>query len=317
MRQSRIKDMLDEDLLFRVCGMWSQEPELKNNEIARRLRIPAKRVTMLVQRAKSLGYIRRVFTPPARKQMEDELRERLAAIAVRRVFVVPGEAAGVGHAAARYFEARGRNRAGVVVDGGQTVAAFVQALRSFAFQRLTITPIAADPASYATSAFELTLRMAAKYPDRVRLNRLPSWSQGRLKELIERIQRDARSASFVFLGVGPWQQGFTALDFVEHLGLDAAQLYDKYRSEVVAAAAYCPLGANGGGVAIDEIDCRMPRSLSLSDLRTMAASAKKHVVMLAASAAKEQAVRSALRACACNTLIVDDRLAAALLAGEP
>src|SRR5205823_3261734 len=82
------------------------------------------------------------------------------------------------------------------------------------------------------------------------------------------VQSTARAADFVLLGTGPWKPGFTALEFVRHLGLDPSELQETCRG-VVCLSGYHALDAGGNYVKIQQIDDRMPRSLSFHQLRAL------------------------------------------------
>jgi DNA-binding transcriptional regulator LsrR (DeoR family) len=241
-----------------------------------------------------------------------ELEHRVAGFGVRRVEVV-GCAHSVGHAAARFFEREAKSGQTLVLDGGKTVGAFVEALASHAFERMTIIPICADPASCEIAAYELVTRVAVKYPIAGTCEKLPYWHGPHLDEIHDRIRRRARKADFVILGAGPWQRHYTALDFVKHLGLDSEAIYAKYRGRVCGVVGYCAVARDGHHVTLKEIDERLPRSLDFDDLKRMAESNRCRCILVAAGARKVEAVTAVLAARVVNTLILDRRLATCLL----
>src|SRR5262249_49496926 len=160
-------------------------------------------------------------------------------------------------------------------------------------------PLAADPPSYVVSAYELMTRMAVKYPAQVRCEKLPYLQGALLNGIHRKVREKARSADFVFLGVGPWDRPFTALAFVRRLGEDPEQLGRKY-SEVACMCGYCALDRAGGHIPLREVEAKMPRALTFRQLRRLAGGDRCQVVLLAATLEKLDAVLTALRAGVCN-----------------
>ena len=299
--------------LYRACALYCDDPPMRQKEIATALGLSEKKVSALLNRARREGLVRHVFCPPA---VDCELRglpERLHQAGVRKLIVVPDGIQSVGSAAARFFEEHGSDGTTVVLDGGKTVASFVHSLISNVFANLRIIPICADPASYAASAFELATHMAAKYPTGTVVDKIPFWPGGRLDRVANSICRRSRSARFVFLGAGPLEKGYTALDFVDHLGLPREGIQKKYRRKVQAFVGYCALDDSGHHRKIREIDRRLRRTLNFPDLQHLARRSHVHTVVLASGTRKADAVAAVLAARICNTLIIDQSLAGRLL----
>ena len=77
--------------------------------------------------------------------------------------------------------------------------------------------------------------------------------------------------------------------------------------------AYHPIDAVGQRVVIPMLDT-MRYALDFSDFQTLAQSADSHVCLLAAGAQKAEAIRAVVSAGMCNTCILDEELATALIA---
>ena len=215
-------------------------------------------------------------------------------------------------AAARYFENRARSKSTVVLDGGRTVSEFVDSLTPGVFSDMRIVPIAADPSSYDVSAFELAAIVSRKYP-KSKVLRLPHHPSDELAKRTKDVIAAGKTADFVFLGAGTWKRGQTALEFVRFLGLPRDKLQESY-PQIKAVCGYCALDKEGGPVEIQEVDARMPRTLTYTDLKHLAKSHKSKVALLAAGAEKLDCALTVIRARICNTLLIDRELAAALLA---
>lgn len=299
--------------LFAVCHHLSLDEPHSQKEIARELNLHESKVSRLAKQARAQRFLRSVFAPPIDQRLQDQLRRSLLPRGVRKVLVAE-TAEAVGHTAARWFEKHARSGQGVVLDGGKTVGSFVESLARNVFENMEIVPICADPASYEASAYELMTRMAMKYPVKVKCQKLPFWRSRHLRSIHEQVRKRARRARFVFLGTGPWKDPFTALRFVEHLGLNHRTLERKYQARVCAAVGYCAVSSDGRHVPIKEIDERLPRSLEFGDLRRLAGGTRCNCVLLASGAEKCQAILAVLAAGVCNTLITDRDLASRLLA---
>lgn len=298
--------------LFSVCHYLSLEEPLSQKKVAQELDLNESKVSRLAKQARRKRFLRLVFDPPVDWSLQERLRSRLSSRGVHTV-VVAETAEAVGHAAARWFEKHAKSGQAIVLDGGKTVSRFVESLARNALENMEIVPICADPASYEASAYELMTRMAMKYPVKVKCQKLPFWRSQHLDKIHKRVRACARRASFIFLGTGPWKEPFTALRFVQHLGLDHRKLERKYHARVSAAVGYCAISSRGRHVRIEEIDARLPRSLEFNDLRRMAAGTRCKCVLLASGAEKCQAILAVLSAGVCNTLITDRDLATKLL----
>src|SRR5205823_3469598 len=111
-------------------------------------------------------------------------------------------------------------------------------------------------------------------------------------------------ADFLFLGTGPWRKGFTALDFVTHLGLDRSDFLAKHRS-IVAMCGYLGLSRDGQQIPLEELEKIMPRSLTFEEMQTLAASGGCRAVLLAATRNKLDPVICVIKARLCNALFLD------------
>jgi DNA-binding transcriptional regulator LsrR (DeoR family) len=304
---------------LQVCELRYHK-EMRQKDIAAKLNVSPATVTRDLEFALERKFVRFKLDPPHHLDLAHRLEEKLATEGIRRVIVAPvpwsnlGHAAArnVGHAAARFFEAKASNGETVVLDGGHTVSSFVDSLAGGDFENLSIIPIAADPPSYEVSAYELMTRMAVKYRG-ARCQKLPFQTGALLDPSRFAIIEKAKKADFVFLGTGPWAVGNTALDFVSHLGLTPESIRELHPT-VACMCGYLGIDHHGRPVTLRaDVTSRLQRSLEFEDLVALSAGAC-HVVLLAATEQKAQAVISDIRARICNTLVLDEKLADALLA---
>ncbi len=303
---------------FRVAQL-RYEAHMSQRAIARELGTSAASVSRLLHLAHQRGYCQIVFTPPPEARLGLELERVLKPFGIRRVVVAGGEGRGlVGLTAARYFEAHAPPECTIVLDGGWTVRDFVKALAPQARRLVHIIPIAADPPSYEVSAFELMTLCAARcFKQHVwKMPHLVNQRQksAALQEMRERVQHQARQADFVMLGIGPCRSGFTALDFVRHLGYDTEDFKRQY-PQIEAMCGYFPLHTDGAlhKQAYRDLDQWIPHALEFNELRSLAKDDARHVVVLASSKIKFDPLVTTLQARLCNTLILDPELAQSLL----
>ena len=199
------------------------------------------------------------------------------------MIVSPTGKKAVGQTAARYFEELARPGCTVVLDGGYTISEFVDALSMGTLSQATIIPVATDPPSYNVSAFELMTRMAGRIEQSTCL-KLPYASSEFLEPFFAKARAAAQHADFVFIGAGPWSHGFTALEFLGHLGADPTVLKNKIR-QIVAVSAYHPIDGAGQRVTIPMLDT-LRYALDFNDFQILARSQESHVCLLAAGAQK-------------------------------
>lgn len=307
-QEARARDLKDEMAL--KAALLRYEEKRSEKEIAKALRVSNSTVSRYLNYARQIGLVHIAVSPRPNIALGKQLEGYVAGFGVSKVIVAGTSLPAVGQAAARLFEACGKRRVTAVLDGGLTLSSFVEALFPGVFEQVTIVPICADPASYPVSAYELMARMATKYPV-AHCMKLPHLKGKLLEPLHRSARKAAEQADFIFLGTGPWQGGFTALNFVRHLGLNPNRLRSKYR-RVAGVCGYCALDAAGKQIAMREVDRRLPRSLTFPQLRRMASSGCT-VAVLAASGKKLKPLLAVLMARMCNTLILDEELATVLL----
>jgi deoxyribonucleoside regulator len=285
-------------------------------EIAEALGVSTASVSRLLRYARDTGIVRVTIHPPRDVILARKVLQLLADTRVREVIVAPNGKKAVGQMAARYIEEMSKPGCTVVLDGGYTVAEFVDGLGLCTLSQATIIPVATDPPSYNVSSFELMTRMAGRIQQSTCL-KLPYASSEFLDPFFQKARTAARQADFAFLGAGPWSHGFTALEFLGHLGADPGVLKKKI-GQIVAVSAYHPLDASGQRIVIPMLDT-LRYALDFEDFQALARSANAHVCLLAAGAQKAEAIRAVTFAGMCNTCILDEELAAALLeqAGQP
>jgi DNA-binding transcriptional regulator LsrR (DeoR family) len=302
------------DRLQKICQLKNKAGGAKNQkDIATELDLNETAVSRIFNEGikDGLVHIHIAFNPPPVEQLQRELTARLKDQLIRSVYV--GQTTdSTGLVAARYLEEKATSNKTVVLDGGQTVFDFVRELNLPKDNKLRIIPIAADPPSYKISAYELLTRLHAKIPS-ADPEKLPHFRGGRLDTEHLQIAAKAREADFVFLGAGPCVTGHTALDFVEHLGIDPVQ-FKRDHAKIAYMCGYCGIDNDGNEVEFNrEFDLRMPRALNFKDLQSMARHPDKVVALLAKGERKLEAVSTVIKAGIINTLFLDGPLAAALL----
>lgn len=295
---------------LKACELYYVE-HLSQKEIAKQLKISPASVSRLLRYGRDVGLVRVSICPPNHLQRARQLRTMLGKYGVRDIVVAGTARKHVGCAAAAYFETHGASGDIVVLDGGLTVGAFVDAFPTGVFRAMTLVPICADPPGYDASACELAARLSTKFSEPTRKS-IPQYrGRERLDKIYSEVVAIAHAARFVFLGTGPWRPGFTAMEFIEYLGLDPRKVRQRKR-HIVALCGYCAIDRDGRHVPLKPVDEKMPRSLQFEDLRALAQSDKCWVILLAHSDEKRDAVLSVMKARLCNTLIIDEELANAL-----
>ncbi len=286
-----------------VCHLLYNQ-SLSGSQVAATLGLTPASVTRLKQDAERLGLVRTVVVPPRCVAIESELKLLLRASRIRDVVVCLGN---VGDAAARYVESASIDSATFVLDAGNTIAELVESLDISQLRITTAIPLAADPPSYPVSAYENTIRLATRCRS-VRPLKLPYYRTRPLRDQLHQVQTAAKNASVVALGVGPWKTGYTALEFVKHIGLSPQTLLRRY-PQIRAAVGYCAVDHKGRHVALPEISSRMQRSLSFAQMKSLANSEKCISLLVAGGQDKAEAVLAALHAQVTNVLIADETLA--------
>lgn len=283
---------------------------LNQKTIANQMQVSPATVSRLLGVARTAGLVRIQLFPPPNIELAEKLQQHLLRFGIQKVHVAPPSREAVSQLAARDFESRIRENSRIVLDGGLTVAGFVRALEIAFCNRATIIPLCADPPSYDVSAYELMTLMASKCVQ-ANCKKIPYKTGKFLDPIHKKVQQEALQADYVFLGVGPWEKSFTALENVRHLNIDPEALQRQYPG-VIAVCGYCALDERGELVTIPELDTEMPRALGFEQLKTLALG-KTELVVLAASATKLSAIEVVLRARMCNCLVLDEELAKALL----
>ncbi len=192
-------------------------------EIASKLGVSTATVSRLLRYARQHGFVRVAIHPPRNVELARRVQELFSGSTVREVIVVSNGRKAVGQAAARFLEEHGFAECSVLIDGGYTVFEFVESLAMTTLANLTIIPAANDPPSYDVSAFELMTRLAARI-DGAECLKLPYASSSFLEPYFRKAHDAAKQTDFAFIGAGPWSRGFTALEFIKHLGEDPNKL---------------------------------------------------------------------------------------------
>ncbi len=266
-------------------------------------------LSRLLKLAKQTGLVQITFHRPINLQLSEALQDQLPTL--RKVVVGGTSRRDVANMAAAWYQERDRTGQVAVLDGGRTVADFVEALQYEPFRNIQPLPIVADPPTYEQAASENAVKMATKLSTS-RLYRLPQFRGPYLNKAIDEVQQAARQAECVILSVGPFQREFTALEFTQHLGLDPAEIRSRYPS-VAAAIGYLGIDEHGSHISLREVDERLIRALSYNELRSLSRRLDVDVVLLADSREKVIALEAALHAQICNILFIDEGLAECLL----
>jgi DNA-binding transcriptional regulator LsrR (DeoR family) len=300
--------------IFRACHLCYKE-KLKRKDVAKRLKCSPARVTQLLAKAEEFGFVEIVVRPPVDDRVGAALREKIRQrlrIPLRAVYVALSRFSSVGEYAARFVEQTSEPGATLVLDGGRTVAEFVSLVEGGRLANLTVIPICADPPSYQSAANELATRLTIRCGASSHCLRPPTHHGPLLAGDLRAVRKAARSADYVVLGVGPWRPKFTALEFVRHLGVNPRTTMKQY-PHVQCLSGYFAFDRDGRQIVIEEVEGRMPRALTLRDLKNLARSNRAWVVLTASSQEKVESVRTVLKSGICNTLLVDDLLARGLL----
>lgn len=295
------------DRLVQVCEQL-YSLNRRQSDVAKALGISAAAVSRMKNEATRLGIVRTIVCPPVQVDLSRELERLMAPFGIDAVIVCRGYP---GLAAARLLEQLALKSATFVLDGGRTVRECVESFEAHGMHELTLVPLCADPASYDLSAYNLMTRLAARFPAVASCIKMPYSSTSLLAHERDRACYMARGASVILLGVGPWTHGFTALEFVRHLGIEPKAFRGQYR-QVVAMCGYCGLDARASFVRMPELDV-MPRSLTFEQLRESAVGRRCRVVLMAGGESKVRAVATAIRARVCNVLVVDRLLGVGLV----
>lgn len=303
-------DSLTDESLFKLAKFIYVEGR-SQKEAAELLQVSPSTVSRAIQQCRDSGLIQVIIHPPQNVALTQALMSHAPSTGIREFMVVHGGREGVGQRAAGILFQLVNKGDLVVLDGGQTISEIVLSLPSDSTRQVSVAPIAADPASYDVSAYE----MMAIFRTRFRLARsvrLPHRFSPMLKRAITEAKREAKAARFVFIGAGPWSEGHTAQQFVHHLGIDPKQLTKRY-PQIAAVAGYVPLDSRGRAVKVADIDKELPRALGYRELRTMAGDPEKVVVLVASGASKVEALRIVMKARIVNRVILDVSLAKAIL----
>lgn len=300
--------------------LLGQHPEINGNEVATKLGLSPSLARRFLNEALKEGVFRTIYTPALEESVKSDLERVVGQLGLRHLrsihCVHHGQTA-VAASAARLFEliieewpTEGVDPL-LVLDGGNTVASFVSQIARVGSRPLNVAAICTDPPSYSVSAFELMTQLVYRF--RGRSLKLPYGKLNtRLSLLLEDVQQKARSACFVALGVGPWEEGNTALDFVEHLGEDPTTLRASNKS-ITSVGGYCCLTQEGVYVPTVDGICKMHRALSFEDLQEMSVRSNCTVAMLASGIKKARPLAAAILSRMCNTVILDIEAARELI----
>ena len=278
-------------------------------QIAKERGVHASTVSRWIQDAHDLGIVHISLCPPTNETLRSSLLENLYRQGVDEILVCSKGRSQVAQATARYFESIAVSGSTVVLDGGKTVEIIVDSLRQNLFQKMTIIPIAGDPPSYDVSAYELSSRMARKYPIESTCKKPPVWKEPNLDPMHNAVCDAARNANFILLGAGPWKKDYTALEFVQHLGVTTKDA-ERDNSKAAAVVGYLVLDKNGAWLNPAMIDSKMRRCIEYKRIQELASKPETcRSIVIAHGADKAESVFIAIKARLINMLVIDEPLA--------
>jgi deoxyribonucleoside regulator len=314
--------------LARCVHMYFREQK-QQQEIARALGVSASKVSRLVKRAYSEGWVAIDFQLPKLPLLAAGLIERYG---LRDAEVIAsGEATqskkDLGAAAARYFERTTGNGACVGISCGLTLYHLVDHLRERRIKDLKLYPLSTEAALSFVDLIPNTLVgiMAAKYRPHVSAFALPTLIVGSernarrsvqalLKDAeIKRIYDEMHNVDIALIGIGTVDigtPGFCSL--AKQFDFSPARLETL---GVVGEFNYQPIDGEGRVLRLTELKCVADRIIGVSGehLKTIGEQDGKRVIGIGGGVGKLNAIRSVLKGKLCNVLITDQEAAEALL----
>jgi DNA-binding transcriptional regulator LsrR (DeoR family) len=297
---------------LRVAELYYRDHK-SQKQIASAIQVSQATVSRLLDYGRESKLVHVTIHAPVNALLSQQVLGHLQPWGVREVIVAGYSRSHVGQAAADQIGEllRSRKQATLVIDGGMTIGEMITSLPRDLTTLIKVVPICADPPSYLVSAVELAAQLAAKCPF-VENVKIPQFAGRALQKEHRKVQEIAAAADIVVLGVGPWKTTYTALEFIRHVG-EVPQTVKQAHPDVLAVCGYCPITNRLELEHIPFLDERMPRSLSFSQMQALAQNSRCVVMLLAHSIKKCEAVLTAVRARLCNTLVVDEDLAKAIL----
>ena len=294
-------------------------------EIAQALGLSSSKVSRLLKRAFSDGLIRVELDLPQNPRLEAAL---VARFGLRDAVVVPigsqhETRAGLGGAAARYFEKVAGDGIAVGLSCGFTLYHTIRQLRERRFRDLTLFPLSGESTLKLVDLFPNTLvgMMAAKYRPHVTAFALPLQLVGSPRQVeaerrrllrnpeIRRIYTRAQDVQIALLGIGMIGEktpGFCSL--AEAYGVSIRKLR---ALGAVGEINYQPFDARGQICDQRELRGLARRVLAVSAerLRELSQTPGRYVIAVAGGREKREAILGALRGRFLNVLVTDEETA--------
>ncbi len=315
---TRAYSSLDEEHrdMWRCVQKRYVNPKVTQKEIASSLNLSEAKVSRLMTKAEQEGMMRvRIeVEPPRISELEAEIRERFG---LYDVVVIPsveegrgwGTRAGVGIAAARYFEWLTKDGSKVALAVGPTLTQMVERLTPGRFRELKLYPLSVMDLGLRTDVAEvvqffpntLVVAMRAKYGGRVQAftfqvnaTALVSEEQEKMGILerngIKGLFDEAKEAD-IFL---------TEIDTLKHIDHRAERIMRYYGVDVAElqrkALGYINFQAfDAEHILTQEIKgLNIMINVSLEHLRAMSTKPGKHVIAIAAGEERIEAVQASL-----------------------
>ena len=316
-----------EELLIAQAAVLHYAVDLSKREVAKKLGVPASKVTSLVKEAKRLGIVEYKFNMPNNYEVSGRLLTLFPTSVIRpHVRVVPnsglssgGDALSIiGLGTSQYLEEVVPVNSTIAFDGGATIAEVVEALAPGKFQGLKIYPVAGGlPHSPFTNPDAIVSRIAGKYGRRsgIEAHFFPPFEglRGRpslrLQSEGEQLIREASRANIFVLGVGVPHQRSTLWEILEHTDDDPESLMEQ---GIIGVFGYNAIDAEGSSVGWPLGD-KLFR-VHQKELKIAASSKDRRVILVASGDAKVKAIRALLKAGWINSLITDVETGEAILA---
>lgn len=314
------------DLLRAQAAVLHYEVDLPKQEVARVLGVSASMVTKWIKEAKQFGLVDYVFDMPIHYELSAKLlMEFSSSIQAKKSIVAPNSELSEGDgpfrtlalAARQHLEQIVSDGDRITLDGGNALSAVVESLRPQRFRGLQFYSVAGGlPHSPGKNPDTLVAKICGKAGRRseAKCNFFPPFQgyldkpSGALMKEGEWLVEQASQADVFLLGVGVPHKSSTLWDIEESTSGNPEDLAS---SGIVGVFGYTGINAQG-----EVADWTLGRSLFKvppQALKEAAASANRHVVLIANGHPKVDAIRALLKGGWFNTLITDVETARAIL----
>ena len=314
--------------MVRCVQLYFREQK-QQREIADELEISRSKVSRLLKRASTEGFVKIDFDFPLLPKLAAEVAEHFQ---LRDVEVIPTGLEteikeDLGIATARYFERTAGKNVKVGLSCGLTLYHMVNHLREGYLKDLHIYPLSTENSLRSVDLFPNTLvgMMAAKYRPHVNAFALPATilgsdeKAGRSRDLmfdkpeVKKIYREAHEVDVAMIGIGSVDAntpGFCALarqSNISPMKLSSLGAVGEFNYQLI----------DKEGKAVNNRELRRVRNrvtgVSLDHFRKMSVEHGKLVIAIGGGTAKVAAIRAVLNGRLCNVLITAQDTAETLL----